>query len=125
MTAGEAAGVGAGLGSGAIAGGIGAGTRHSKERRQDDDSLPPAAQQACQSQLKGVTVEVSKQGDSNVRFDNVPPACMTLANVFLGQNRPGQPRPIPMGSAALQYNGLTEDQLNTLQQALDTVKKGN
>ena len=123
MTAGEAAGVGAGLSSGAIAGGIGQGTKPgNKPPKRQYDSLPPAAQAACKSQLQGVTVQVSKAGDNNVRFDDVPPACMTLANVFLGQNRPGQARPIPMGSASLQYNGLTQEELNTLQQALDNVQ---
>lgn len=121
MTAGEAAGVGAGLGGGAVTGGIGAGTKKPPSKRQDN-SLPPVAQAACKEQLGGVTVHVSKVGDHDVRFDNVPPACMTLANVFLGQNRPGQAQPIPMGSAALQYNGLTDDELNTLQTALDTVQ---
>ncbi len=120
MTAGEAAGIGAGLGGGAVAGGIGAGTKGHHKRQ--GSSLPPVAQAACQQQLHGVTVQVSKVGDNNVRFDNVPPACMTLANVFLGQNRPGQAQPIPMGSASLQYNGLTPDELNTLQNALETVQ---
>lgn len=122
MTAGEAAGVGAGLGGGAIAGGIGAGTKGHGKRQ--DNSLPPVAAAACKEQLHGVTVQVSRVGDNNVRFDNVPPACMTLANVFLGQNRPGQAQPIPMGSASLQYNGLTEAELNTLQNALDVVRHG-
>lgn len=121
MTAGEAAGVGAGLGGGAIAGGIGAGTKGHGKR--GDNSLPPVASAACKQQLHGVTVQVSKVGDHDVRFDNVPPACMTLANVFLGQNRAGHAQPIPMGSASLQYNGLTEDELNTLQDALDTVRR--
>lgn len=100
MTVGEAAGVGAGLGGGAIAGGIGAGTKGHKKRQENH--LPAAAQAICQQQLHGVTVQVSKVGENNVRFDNVPPACMTLASVFLGQNRPGQAQPIPMGSASLQ-----------------------
>jgi len=127
ITAGEAgaigAGVAGGLGGGAIAGGIGAAKGHGK--RQDNNSLPPVAAAACKQQLHGVTVQVSKVGANDVRFDNVPPACMTLANVFLGQNTPGQAHPILMGSASLQYNGLTADELKVLQNALDVYQQGH
>lgn len=122
LTAGEAATVGGSLGGGAIAGGIG--LAHKGHKKRQDSSLPPVALAACKQQLQGVTVQISRVGENNVRFDNVPPACMTLAAVFLGQNRPGQAQPIPMGSASLQYNGLTPDELNTLQAALDVVQHG-
>lgn len=60
----------------------------------------PAANE-CKNQLHGATVKFSPKDDHGVRIDGVPPACMTLANVFLGQN-PGQPAPIPMGMFATQ-----------------------
>lgn len=114
------------LGGGAIAGEITAAAADKKghERRQDT-GLPPVAAAACKQQLQGVTVQVSNVGANDVRFDNVPPACMTLANVFLGQNTPGQAHPIPMGSASLQYNGLTAEQLRVLQNALDVYQQGH
>lgn len=58
--------------------------------------LPQPAANQCKNQLQGATVTFSPKGDGGVRIDGVPPTCMTLANVFLGEN-PGQPAPIPMG----------------------------
>lgn len=58
--------------------------------------LPQPAANECKSQLHGVTVTFSRKGDDGVRIDGVPPACMTLANVFL-EDGPGESAPIPMG----------------------------
>lgn len=119
-----------GLGGGAIAGGIGAATNKKKSsrlaRRQDPLAgmdLPEQAANDCRNQLHSATVHVSPVDNNGVRFDGVPPACMTLATVFLGNNPAGQPAPIPMGSASLQYENLSPDELQTLQNVLDT--KGN
>jgi len=46
-----------------------------------------------------------------IRIDGVPATCMTLATVINGDPVNG-PYPIPMGSAALQYNNLSVDQFN-------------
>ncbi|KAI4276038.1 MAG: hypothetical protein L6R38_005759 [Xanthoria sp. 2 TBL-2021] len=127
----EAASIAGGVGGGALAGGIGvAASKSNKDsggkmmafKRQDALSgldLPEQAANDCRGQLQTATVNVSPVGDNGVRFDGVPSACMTLATVFLGNNPQADSAPIPMGSASLQYNNLTPDELQTLQNALD------
>ena len=67
--------------------------------RNDHDpfaNLPQPAGSLCKSQLEGTTVAFTLKPQNGVRIDGVPPACMTLANVFLGQD-PQQPAAIPVG----------------------------
>lgn len=53
------------------------------------------------------------------RADDVPPACMNLAAVLLDNPaQAGGPVPTPMGSASLEYTGLTEQDKTDLQNAL-------
>lgn len=129
----EAASLGGGIAGGAVAGGIGVGASksnknngpHHKTKRQDalaGLNLPEQAANDCRGQLSTAHVNVSPAGDNGVRFDGVPPACMTLAAVFLGQNGNSRSPPIPMGSASLQYSNLTPEELQTLQNALDAKK---
>ncbi|KAJ5356524.1 hypothetical protein N7517_011133 [Penicillium concentricum] len=89
------------------------------EKRSDPfEGLPQPAADTCKSQLNGVEVKFSSTGPGAFRVDNVPSACMTLSNVILGQD-PNQPAPTPLGSAALGYSGLSDDDINKLQAALD------
>ncbi|KAI4139939.1 MAG: hypothetical protein LQ341_004022 [Variospora aurantia] len=129
----EAASIAGGIGGGALAGGIGVAAANSNKedsdggkmmalKRQDALSglhLPEQAANDCRGQLQTANVNVSPVGVNGVRFDGVPSACMTLATVFLGDNPQADSAPIPMGSASLQYNNLTPDELQTLQNALD------
>lgn len=116
-----------------------------EEREQDPFAgLPQPAADECKGQLKGAHVSFKSLGNNGVQIDGVPPACMTLANVFLGEN-PTQPGAVPMGvyttyihrcprrilvsgkadensilgSASVAYHNLSQDQLNQLQAALD------
>lgn len=68
------------------------------EGRDEDPfaGLPQIAAEDCKAQLQGTSVEVTGIDNNGVRMDNVPSSCMTLANVFLGQD-PNQPAPTPMG----------------------------
>ncbi|KAJ5178134.1 uncharacterized protein N7500_000833 [Penicillium coprophilum] len=89
------------------------------EKRSDPfEGLPQPAADTCKSQLNGVEVKFTPTGPGAFRVDNVPSACMTLSNVILGQD-PNQPAPTPLGSAALGYSGLSEDDINKLQGALE------
>ncbi|KAE8164012.1 hypothetical protein BDV40DRAFT_298949 [Aspergillus tamarii] len=72
----------------------------------------------CNGQLKDVTIEFVPTGPGAFRIDNVPPACMTLATIFL--NGPDSPDPIPLGSASLGFSGISDDELQRLQAILDT-----
>lgn len=57
-----------------------------------------------------------------VRADNVPSACMDLATVILNDpTQEGGPIPTPLGSASLQYTGLTDKDKADLQNALSKV----
>lgn len=59
-------------------------------------NLPQPAARLCESQLEDITVTFSSKSQNGVRVDGVPPACMTLAAVFLEQD-PQQPAAIPVG----------------------------
>lgn len=59
-------------------------------------NLPQPAARLCESQLEDTTVTFSSKPQNGVRVDGVPPACMTLADVFLEQD-PQQPAAIPVG----------------------------
>ncbi|GAB1200189.1 hypothetical protein APSETT444_009556 [Aspergillus pseudonomiae] len=80
-------------------------------------SFPQPAGDLCNDQLEGVIVEFIPTGPGGFRIDNVPPACMTLATLFL--EGPGSPSPIPLGSASLGFSGISDDGLQRLQAILD------
>ena len=125
----EAASVVGGVGGGAVAGGIGYAASENKaknpprsDKRQDPLAglnLPAQAADDCRNELQSATVNVSPEDNNGVRFDGVPPASMTLASAFLGQNTAGQPAPIPMRSATLHNENLSSDELQTLENALN------
>lgn len=53
------------------------------------------------------------------QVDNVPPACMNLATVFLDQPaQAGGSLPTPLSSSSLGYTDLTADELQQLRDAL-------
>lgn len=66
------------------------------DKRDEWDNLPQPAADECKGQLKSAYITVSPQTNNGVRLDGVPPACMTLATILLGQDG-SQPMPIPMG----------------------------
>ncbi|RJE26420.1 hypothetical protein PHISCL_01221 [Aspergillus sclerotialis] len=119
MEAAAAATVDGSLISGAVAGGIG---RAGKDKRAATDLPPGVSQQSvdqCNDQLNGAQVTLSGPTPDSVRIDGVPPACMNLATVAAGQpTQEGGPVPVPMGSASLEYQGLTQDELFKLGQFL-------
>jgi hypothetical protein len=54
-----------------------------------------------------------------VRLDGLPAACMDLATVLTGDpTQDGGPVPTPMGSAAIQYSDLTDDEWHQVYNAL-------
>ncbi|BCS17658.1 uncharacterized protein APUU_10486A [Aspergillus puulaauensis] len=108
-----------GLGGGAISGGIAAGTKNS--RRDLPAGVSQESIDQCTQQIndQGSPVNVYSTGDSSARADDVPPACMNLAAVLLDNPaQAGGPVPTPMGSASLEYTGLSEDDKTQLQNAL-------
>ncbi|KAJ6094997.1 hypothetical protein N7467_002510 [Penicillium canescens] len=116
------------LGGGAIAGGVGKISRRMSgwpfTKRAPVDLPAGVSQeswQQCQDQLNepGVHVEISGSTPDTVHVDGVPPACMNLATVITGRpTQEGGPVPVPMGSASLDYHGVTADDLTKLGQAL-------
>ncbi|KAL4922575.1 hypothetical protein BDW62DRAFT_196579 [Aspergillus aurantiobrunneus] len=111
--------VAGGLGGGAIAGGISAGAGN---RRR---SLPAGVSQEsvdqCTQEInsQAAPVNVYSTGAESARADNVPPACMNLAAVLLDEPaQAGGPVPVPVGSASLEYHGLSGQQKQELQEIL-------
>ncbi|SPQ20857.1 8d3f5037-7f47-4a30-b24b-6ca852fca6bc [Thermothielavioides terrestris] len=78
----------------------------------------------CNTQLhdqanRGIKVQTSIPSPGVGRFDNVPPACMDLAVALSGSCTGTGPRPVPCGSACMQYTGLTDDQLRQISSYLN------
>lgn len=72
--------------------------KNKNQHNQKDDAmagLPQPAASLCEKQLKKVTVKFSVSKKNDVTIMNVPPACMTLATVFLGNNPDGG-APVPL-----------------------------
>ncbi|KAK0746810.1 hypothetical protein B0T18DRAFT_438658 [Schizothecium vesticola] len=55
------------------------------------------------------------------QFANIPSACMVLAVALSGSCSGDGARPIPCGSACMQYQGLSDDQFRVLSSYLDIV----
>ncbi|KAE8348155.1 hypothetical protein BDV28DRAFT_153168 [Aspergillus coremiiformis] len=83
-------------------------------------SFPQRAGDLCKDQLNSVSVEFKANGPGSIRIDNVPPACMTLATLFLPDSE--RSPPIPLGSASLGFSGLSDDDLQDIQTLLDSHK---
>lgn len=79
----------------------------------------PVAWKACQDQLTTTAVTMNLAGKDGARFDGVPPACMTLATVYLDETLDPDSAPIVLGTASLEYDNLTPEELSILKQALD------
>lgn len=54
---------------------------------------------------------------TGIQADGVPPTCMTLATVLVGDPADG-PYPMPLGSSTLLYDNLTPEQFNNLRSIL-------
>lgn len=83
--------------------GNGNGNKNGNHDSDNDDDvlagLPQPAANICKQQL--TNAEVRFQINNNkVKVDGVPPACMTLATVFLGDNPDGG-APVPLGKQAI------------------------
>ena len=79
----------------------------------------PVAWNACQNELDPVSVNVSFVGESDACFDGIPPACLNLAQVYLGGNPDGHASlPTLAEPSTLLYNNLTSDELKLLKLAV-------
>lgn len=82
----------------------GNGHGHSNKNKQNDSNdddllanLPQPAANLCKQQLANVEVKFHvDEKNHHVKIYQVPPACMTLATVFLGDNPTGG-APVPLG----------------------------
>ncbi|UNI15919.1 hypothetical protein JDV02_002403 [Purpureocillium takamizusanense] len=74
----------------------------------------------CYEQMNGVSVNADSPGAGQVRFMGVPPACMNLANVLVGDPVNG-PYALPCGSDCLHYTDLNEQQFNELVDKLNAA----
>ncbi|KAI1453878.1 hypothetical protein F4805DRAFT_461266 [Annulohypoxylon moriforme] len=66
----------------------------------------------------GINSSIPTKGEA--RFDHVPPACMDLSGVLLGQCDGSGPRVQPCGSDCLHYTGLTDEDFVHLSNALNS-----
>jgi hypothetical protein len=139
-TAGAVAAAVGSLGGAVLGGAASASVAHgiSSSTRRSPIDLPAGVSQhswdLCKGELDGAHVKFS--GTTNcksqimpapddtlltvtVRLDGLPAACMDLATVLTGDpTQDGGPVPTPMGSAAIQYSDLTDDEWHQVYNAL-------
>ncbi|KAG7290014.1 hypothetical protein NEMBOFW57_000006 [Staphylotrichum longicolle] len=73
----------------------------------------------CRDQIKsqvdkGVKIWTSIPSAGTAQFNDVPPACMNLPVVLSGSCTGEGPRPVPCGSACIQFRGVTDDQMREI-----------
>ncbi|KAI1099569.1 hypothetical protein F4804DRAFT_337123 [Jackrogersella minutella] len=74
----------------------------------------------CGHSLQGITINRSIPVPGQAQFDGVPPTCMVLSTVLSGVcDQAKGPHPLPCGSACLLYTGLTDEDLDKLDTALE------
>ncbi|KAJ5643428.1 uncharacterized protein N7484_005935 [Penicillium longicatenatum] len=122
-TAGAVAAADGSLGGAVLGGAASASVAHgiSSSTRRSPIDLPAGVSQhswdLCKGELDGAHVKFS--GTTNLRLDGLPAACMDLATVLTGDpTQDGGPVPTPMGSAAIQYSDLTDDEWHQVYNAL-------
>ncbi|KAF2648711.1 hypothetical protein K491DRAFT_762891 [Lophiostoma macrostomum CBS 122681] len=87
--------------------------RDGDEEANVDIHLPPGVPQyvldMCAQELVKSKVVIDQHPDYSLRLNGVPPTCMNLAVLFAEQGRP-----IPCGSACLDYKGLSDSDLKSI-----------
>ncbi|ETS79290.1 hypothetical protein PFICI_09143 [Pestalotiopsis fici W106-1] len=73
----------------------------------------------CRDAVKNIQVTSSNPRPGVAQFDNVPFQCMDLVTVLAGSCDGEGARPVPCGSACVQYTGLTDAQMGSLSLSLN------
>ncbi|KAI0390905.1 hypothetical protein F5Y17DRAFT_461336 [Xylariaceae sp. FL0594] len=107
---GAAAGV-----AGTVVGGIKGRDVSHRFRRQEQNQQ---AWSDCHSQLGSATLTFSSPMEGNVLVEGIPPACMTLSTVLTGKYDEGNP--VPMGSSSILFQNLSQQDMQDIQNALDS-----
>ncbi|KAF3014714.1 hypothetical protein G7054_g6360 [Neopestalotiopsis clavispora] len=77
-----------------------------------------AAWDSCHDQLGSASLHFSSPQGSDVLVEGVPSSCMTLATVITGKYNAGNP--IPEGSDSILFQNMSDDDLQALQNALNS-----
>ncbi|KAJ6017128.1 hypothetical protein N7451_000507 [Penicillium sp. IBT 35674x] len=72
----------------------------------------------CHSELSSSSVTFSAEGPGTIVVSGMPVACMDLATVITGKFDEGNP--VPLSNNAIRFSGLTNDDINKIQDALDS-----
>ncbi|OTB01714.1 hypothetical protein M426DRAFT_14174 [Hypoxylon sp. CI-4A] len=74
----------------------------------------------CRDALKTVTIQKTAPGERDLQFDNIPPTCMVLSTALAGVCDPSSngASPTPCGSACLLYANLSDEDMDTINNAL-------
>ncbi|KAI7553544.1 hypothetical protein KC331_g1152 [Hortaea werneckii] len=111
VTTGELLTAGTTLAGSAITAGASAGSKRDIPAGVSQESVDQ-----CTSSLAGVQVNFVPQ-DNGLLVQNMPAPCMNLATVITGDYNAGNP--IPQGSSSILFRGLTQAQLQQIQDTLD------
>ncbi|KAI5244728.1 hypothetical protein E4T43_03583 [Aureobasidium subglaciale] len=95
---------------------ITAGTRAGTGKRDIPPGVSQYSLQQCADSLAGVRVVFTPRGDG-LLVSGMPAPCMNLATVITGDYNAGNP--VPMSSDSILFSGLSNKQLQSIQNALD------
>ncbi|EEY17088.1 hypothetical protein D7B24_005441 [Verticillium nonalfalfae] len=87
--------------------------------RRQVPGVPEFEYQRCREDIAGLTITATSPAPNSVQFTGVPPTCMNLAGVLVG-DEPG-PYALPCGSDCLIYEDLTPEQFDELVSVLQSV----
>ncbi|KAF5522130.1 hypothetical protein CGCA056_v007211 [Colletotrichum aenigma] len=85
-------------------------------RSRQVEGVPEFEYQRCRDDISGLTITATAPSATEIQFSGVPPTCMNLANVLVGDGT--GPFALPCGSDCLSYSNLTPEQYNQLADAL-------
>ncbi|KAI0160015.1 hypothetical protein GGR52DRAFT_576748 [Hypoxylon sp. FL1284] len=96
-------------------------TRRGVSRVQMRQEQNQQAWNDCHSQLTSAHVTFSAPEKGDILVKGIPSACMTLATVITGHYNAGNP--IPEGSDSILFQNLSNDDIQSIQDALDAHPK--
>ncbi|KAJ5766115.1 uncharacterized protein N7511_003731 [Penicillium nucicola] len=115
--------------AGGVTGGVSAAVANSK-REVDHIEAGPISRvkrqsygtkydwEQCHKELTTSHVDFNGESAGTVVVSGVPPTCMNLATVITGKFDEGNP--VPLSNNAIRFTGLTNDDVNKIQDALNT-----
>ncbi|EGD93960.1 hypothetical protein TESG_01489 [Trichophyton tonsurans CBS 112818] len=79
--------------------------------------VPQFEYERCRNDIKGRTIEINTNYQNRLEVKGLPPTCMNLTNVMVGDGTQG-PYTLPCGSDCLFYDAITPAQIEEFRRSL-------